>query len=105
MDAYTIEGVVSTFTLGITINLNDSVPRVGGFIFWLGTHLMAAEYFKTHSILNGMEAYYETLPQLVEIFGPVGQPVSWHHYMMHSASKNCGSKIRMATVSRLRWEM
>ena len=30
---------------------------------------------------------------------------SWHHYMMHSASKNCGSEIRMATVSRLRWEM
>ena len=57
MDAYTIEGVASTFTLGITINLNDGVPRVGGFIFWLGTHLMAAEYFKTHSILNGMEAY------------------------------------------------
>jgi len=26
MDVYTIEGVVSTFTLGTTMNLNDVVP-------------------------------------------------------------------------------
>ena len=57
MDVYTIEGVVSTFTLGTTKNLNDVFPLTGGLFFWLGTHLMAAEFFKTHSILNGMEAY------------------------------------------------
>ena len=102
MDGYTIEGVVSTFTLGITMNLNDVVHRAGGFTLWPGTHLMAAEYIKTHSILNGMEAYTNPLPQPVEIFGSAGTTCFWHHYMMHSASKNCGSEIRMATVSRLR---
>lgn len=104
MDGYTVKGVVSTFTLGITMNLNDVVHRSGGFTVWPGTHLMAAKYFKTHSILNGIEAYTKPLPQPVEIFGPAGTTCFWHHYMMYSASKNCGSKIRMATVSRLRWQ-
>ena len=103
MDGYTRPGQVDTFTLGITLNLNDIQHRGGGFTVWPGTHITAAEYFKTHSLLDGQKAYGDQLPKPVEIFGPPGTTCFWHHYLMHNASKNCQTEIRMATVSRLRW--
>ena len=104
MDGYIRPGHVDTFTLGITMNLNNVKHQGGGFTVWPGTHIIAAEYFKSHSLLDGKKAYGDQLPQPVEIFGPPGTTCFWHHYLMHEASKNCQTEIRMATVSRLRWK-
>ena len=102
MDGYTMEGVVHTFTVGVTVNINPIKPQGGGFTIWPGTHIRAAEYFKTHSLLTPSKAYGERdLPEPVEITGPPGTVCFWHHLMMHSAGINCRKEIRMAFVSRL----
>ena len=106
LDGYTVEGVASTFTVGATVNISHVQPRGGGFTVWPGTHLRVADYFQSHSLLNGWDinrgkvAELADLPEPVECVGPPGSVVFWHHYMLHRAGVNCRRAIRMAFVSR-----
>ena len=106
LDGYNLPGVVDTFTVAVTVNMNDIKPKSGGFTVWPGTHKRAHEYFREHSIVNGLEAFkdsegnYVDLPEPVENPGPPGTVVFWHNLIMHQAGKNHGKEIRMACVSR-----
>ena len=110
LDGYTAEGVVDTFTVAVTVNMNDVKPKSGGFTVWPGTHRRAHEYFRTHSLVNGLKAFqdgegnYVDLPEAVENPGPPGTVVFWHNLLMHEAGKNHGKEIRMACVSRFNRE-
>ena len=108
LDGYTCEGVVDTFAIAVTVNINHVKPRSGGFTIWPGAHKRAYEYFKTHSLVNGLDAFrneqgeYYDLPTPVDVTGPPGTVTFWHHLMLHSPGVNCGRDIRMAFVSRFR---
>ena len=108
LDGYTCEGVVDTFAIAVTVNINHVKPRSGGFSIWPGAHKRAYEYFKTHSLVNGLDAFrnaqgeYYDLPTPVDVTGPPGTVTFWHHLMLHSPGVNCGRDIRMAFVSRFR---
>ncbi len=88
--------------------MNDIRPRSGAFTVWPGTHRRVHDYFRNHSLLNGLKAfqdedgYYIDLPEPVENPGPPGTTVFWHNLMMHNAGNNYGEAIRMACVSRYR---
>ena len=68
--------------------------------------LRVHEYFRNHSILNGLkslqdeEGNWDSLPEAVENPGPPGTVTFWHNKMMHNAGNNCRPDIRMACVSR-----
>ena len=106
LDGYTRPGVVHSFTIGVTVNINDVEPKSGAFTVWPGTHRRAHAYFGTHSLLDGLKAFqdesgnYVGLPEPVENPGPRGSTVFWHSMLMHEAGRNHGKEIRMACVSR-----
>ncbi|MFT5367678.1 MAG: hypothetical protein ACI8V2_002639 [Candidatus Latescibacterota bacterium] len=106
LDGYTSEGVHDAFTIAVTVNINHIKPRSGGFTIWPGAHKRAHEYFRTHSLIKGLDAFrgadgeYEDLPEPVDVTGPPGTVTFWHNMMLHSPGVNCGRDIRMAFVSR-----
>ena len=108
LDGYTKPGVVHSFTIAVTVNMNDVKPKSGAFTVWPGTHRRAYNYFQDHSLLDGLKAFqdesgnYIDLPHPIENPGPPGTTIFWHHLMMHNAGNNHGRDIRMACVSRFR---
>ncbi len=97
------EGTVGRFHVGVTFYLNNVVHKGGGFTVWPGTHIQAAEYFKTHALLcfKGGDANQTfTMPQAVEITGPPGTACFWHGQLMHTGCKNSATEIRMAFITR-----
>ena len=106
LDGYIVDGVGGTFTIGVTMNIVDIEPNGGGFTCWKGSHEKLAEYFRSHSLLNGWHinrrevAHLAGLDDRYEHAAPAGSVVFWHHYMLHSASMNCRRDIRMAFVTR-----
>jgi len=97
------EGTVGRFQVGASFYLNNVVHKGGGFTIWPGTHLQAAEYFKTHSLLSfkGGDANKTfTMPEPVEIIGGPGTVCFWHGQMMHTGAKNSAEEIRMALITR-----
>ncbi|MCH2663397.1 phytanoyl-CoA dioxygenase family protein [bacterium] len=98
-----------TFSVGVTMNIADVAPRSGGFTCWEGSHEKVAEHFRQHSLLTGYGINKEQSPPIedrcerYEHAAPAGSVVFWHHYMLHSASMNCGRDIRMAFVTRFRF--
>lgn len=97
------EGTVGTFHVGATLYVEDVESRGGGFIVWPGSHKIAAEYFKTHSLLsiNGGVFGKLNLGQPLEITGPAGTVCFWHGQLTHTGSMNCRRNIRMALIARL----
>ena len=101
-----VDGSVQPFTIAVTVNTAEVKPKGGGFTVWPGTHKRVHEYFRNHSILNGLkslqdeEGNWDSLPEAVENPGPPGTVTFWHNKMMHSAGNNCRPDIRMACVSR-----
>ena len=99
-----------TFTVGVTMNIADVAPKSGGFTTWKGSHEKVAEHFRSHSILSGYDINKDQKPSIestcerYEHAAPAGSVVFWHHYMLHSASMNCGRDIRMAFVTRFRFK-
>ena len=103
LDGYLIEGVADTFTLAVTINISDVLPRGGGFTTWAGAHLKVARYFQEHALTNlsGLKVPGFLHPDTrYEHAAPAGTVCFWHHYMLHTASMNCRTDIRMALVNR-----
>jgi len=98
------EGTVGRFFVGVTLYLSHQHPEGGGFTIWPGTHLQAAEYFKTHSMLKPVGGNVKDvfdMPEPVEITGPPGTVCFWHGSLVHAASKNCRPEIRMCMITRL----
>tara|TARA_B100000700_G_scaffold297217_1_gene361919 strand:- start:259 stop:1011 length:753 start_codon:yes stop_codon:yes gene_type:complete len=95
-----------TFAVGVTMNIADVAPKSGGFTTWKGSHEKIAEHFRSHSLLTGYDINKGDSPDIAstceryEHAAPAGSVVFWHHYMLHSASINCGRDIRMAFVTR-----
>ena len=108
LDGHARTGVVKSFTVAVTVNINDVQPRAGGFTVWPGTHRRAHEYFRTHPLADGLKAFqadddsFVDLPQPIENPGPAGSMVFWHSLLMHSAGNNYGTEIRMVCVSRFK---
>ena len=103
LDGYLIDGVADTFTIAVTINISDVLPRGGGFTTWAGSHLKVAGYFQRHALTNlsGLKAPdYLPPSSRYEHAAPAGTVCFWHHYMLHTASMNCRQNIRMALVNR-----
>jgi hypothetical protein len=109
LDGYIHEGVADTFTIGVTLNIADIVPRGGGFTCYTGSHEKVAEHFRSHSLLTVWDINRAKVPSLAppwekfdryEHAAPAGSCVFWHHYMLHNASMNCSRNIRMALVTR-----
>ena len=103
-----VDGVVGSFTIAVTVNIGDVKPKSGAFTVWPGTHRRVHEYFRSHSLVNGLkslqddEGNWDDLPEAVENPGPAGTVTFWHNMMMHNAGKNHGTDIRMACVSRFK---
>lgn len=101
-----VDGSVQPFTIAVTVNMAEVKPKGGGFTVWPGTHRRVHEYFRGHSLLNGLkslqdeEGNWDALPEPVENAGPPGTVTFWHNKMMHSAGNNCQRDIRLACVSR-----
>ena len=103
LDGYLIEGVADTFTVAVTINISDVLPQGGGFTTWAGAHLKVARYFQAHALTNlsGLKVPGFLHPDTrYEHAAPAGTVCFWHHYMLHTASMNCRTDIRMAIVNR-----
>jgi hypothetical protein len=97
------EGTVGRFQVGASFYLNNVVHRGGAFTIWPGTHIQAAEYFRTHSLLtfkggNANDTF--DMPAAVEITGGPGTVCFWHGQLMHTGAKNCSNEIRMALITR-----
>jgi hypothetical protein len=102
------EGTVGSFHVGATIYVEHIEPHGAGFTVWPGSHKIAHEFFKTHSLLSIKGGTSQTLfagldnpPRAMEVTGPPGTVCFWHGQMVHSGSKNCARNIRMALIARL----
>ncbi len=110
LDGYTGEQEAWTFTVGVTMNIADVVPKGGGFTVWRGAHEVVAEHFRKHSLLTGTDINKKREPDLgatldrYEHAAPAGSVVFWHHYMLHGASMNCSRNIRMGFVTRFAFQ-
>ena len=98
------EGTVGLFHVGATIYVDDVAHRGAGFTLWPGTHIQAAQYFRDHSCLSiqgGSSRDAFDLPEAVEVTGSAGTVCLWHGQLIHSGSRNCTPRIRMALIARL----
>ena len=100
------EGTVGYMTINVTIYVEHIEHRGGCFTVFPGTHRMAYEYFKTHSLLSvegGSSNQIwsdEEMPAALEFEGAPGDACFWHGQMVHTGSKNVNQNIRMALIGR-----
>lgn len=108
-------GSYNGFDVGAVVYLDDVPDRGGGFTVWPGSHLVAADYFREHSLAS--PGYHGRLPAVAEdgwdyagwfheqarsreLSGPAGTVVLWHGRMVHSAGVNQSDRVRMAGIQR-----
>jgi ectoine hydroxylase-related dioxygenase (phytanoyl-CoA dioxygenase family) len=92
------------FQVGVVLYLSDVRSMGGGFTVWPGSHHIMA---KQHRTLGG-EARFDTFEAAlaevqrsttpVEIAGPKGTMVLWHHRLVHTAGINKRPEVRHATL-------
>jgi hypothetical protein len=97
-------GVIDNFTALMGILLSDlPEPDCGNFTVWPGSHLLYADYFKSHSpqaLLNGMPKI--PLPQPRQITGKAGDVVLVHYLLGHAVGPHFGANIRYLVFFRLK---
>lgn len=77
-----------------------SIPWVRTVIVWTGFKLSLVIY----NALLGTDRYNAALEgckqdiEPVELYGPAGSVIFWHHRLMHSASRNRGTSIRSGVI-------
>jgi hypothetical protein len=108
-------GNYSGFDIGAVVYLDDVPERGGGFTVWPGAHLVAADYFREHSLSS--PGYHGRLPAVAEegwdyagwfheqarsreLSGDAGTVVLWHGRMVHAAGVNQSERVRMAGIQR-----
>jgi ectoine hydroxylase-related dioxygenase (phytanoyl-CoA dioxygenase family) len=100
------EGTVGYMTINVTIYVEDIDAKGGCFTYWPGSHKVAHEYFKTHSLLSvqggvSSDVFAEgTFPEGQQFVGKAGDAIFWHGQLFHSGSKNVNRNIRMALIGR-----
>jgi len=100
------EGTVGYMTINVTIYVEDIDAKGGCFIYWPGSHHVAYEYFKTHSLLSvqggvSSDIYPQgEFPEGREFVGQAGDAILWHGQLFHTGSKNINRNIRMALIGR-----
>ena len=100
------EGTVGYMTMNVTIYVEDIDAKGGCFTYWPGSHRVAHEYFKTHSLLSvqggvSSDLYQEgKFPEGQQFVGKAGDAIFWHGQLFHSGSKNVNRNIRMALIGR-----
>ena len=100
------EGTVGYMTINVTIYVEDIDSQGGCFTYWPGSHNVAYEYFKTHSLLSvqggvSSDVFPEgTFPKGSEFVGQAGDAIFWHGQLFHTGSKNVNRNIRMALIGR-----
>ena len=78
LDGYTRPGVVHSFTVGVTVNINDVEPRSGAFTVWPGTHRRAmTRSLKPWEVMeNSSRRLMNWLPPSSVLSPPSCRPVS-----------------------------
>lgn len=94
------------FTIAAAVYFDRVEPRGGGFTVWPGSHRRTAEYFAEHSYHDYVTSDVDVLADLdlgpaLEIVGPPGTLVLWHHNLAHGAAPNRSERIRMAGFQRI----
>lgn len=97
------EGTVGYMSINATVYVEDIDSRGGCFTYWPGSHIKAAEYFRSHSLLSvpgGSSKRGFDIGEGVEFTGRAGDVCLWHGQMFHSGSRNVNRNIRMALIGR-----
>lgn len=100
------EGTVGYMTINVTIYVEDIDSKGGCFTYWPGSHHVAHEYFKTHSLLSVQGGVSSDIypagefPEGREFVGQAGDAMFWHGQLFHTGSKNINRNIRMALIGR-----
>ncbi len=94
------------FTIAAAVYFDRVEPRGGGFTVWPGSHRVTAEYFADHTYHDYVSSDVDVLAELdlgppLEIVGPPGTLVLWHHNLAHGAAPNRSERIRMAGFQRI----
>ena len=92
------------FQVGAVLYLSNVLSQGGGFTVWPGSHHVMAKH---HGTLGGNDrlrtfdrtvAQVEASTQPVEVAGPSGTVVFWHHRLLHAAGINTRPTVRHATI-------
>ena len=101
------EGTVGYMTINITIYVEDIDAQGGCFTYWPGSHNVAYEYFKTHSLLSVQGGVFQrrvsrrNLPPRVRICRPSpATPSSGTVSSFTRVPRTSIATIRMALIGR-----
>ena len=92
------------FQVGVVLYLSHVFPHGGGFTVWPASH---HEMAKHHGSLGGKDrlrtfnkavARVEASTRPIEVTGPPGTVVFWHHRLVHTAGINTLPQVRHATL-------
>ena len=103
MDGYIRPGHVDTFTLGITMNLNNVKHQGGGFTVWPKSHRkLYCNYHSAHRN-EPNEQHKKNIAHFnqqtyVDCHGQAGDIIFWHHRLAHAAGHNRSRQIRQAVL-------
>ena len=89
-------------SINATIYVEDIDSRGGCFTYWPGSHVKAAEYFRSHSLLSvpgGSSKSGFDIGEGVEFTGKAGDVCLWHGQMFHSGTKNVNRNIRRSSAA------
>ncbi len=94
------------FQICCIIYLSDvRETNCGGFTAWAGSHRLMRYAFPGKASCKLIPNYQELVVRAnaefepVEILGPPGTTIFWHHRMLHSPSTNRGREVRHALVA------
>ncbi|MGF7235056.1 MAG: phytanoyl-CoA dioxygenase family protein [Frankia sp.] len=100
------DGRPGTFTMLAGVLMSDQSRQDAGNLWvWPGTHLIHAEYFRTHGPDSFMEAAgYPpiTLPEPEQVCGRAGDLLLAHFLLGHNIGGNTSETVRRAVYFRLK---
>jgi hypothetical protein len=98
------EGQITSFTALVAVFLTDvTVPNMGNFTVWPGSHLLNQDYFKREgpqSLLNGMPKV--DLPDGEQVIARAGDIAIAHYLLSHAVGPNVSPFPRYAVFFRLK---
>jgi hypothetical protein len=95
------------FQVGVIVYLSDVVAGGGGFTLWAGSHRIMRYAFEGHASWTLVheedqrplrKRVVKECPN-VEISGPAGTTIFWHHRLLHTPSRNSTRNVRHALVA------
>jgi hypothetical protein len=92
------------FQVGCIMYLNDVKKRGGGFTLWEGSHRIMRFAFDGHASWTLNQRLDECRDRAhkacrnVELYGPAGTTIFWHHRLLHQPTTNTRREVRHALV-------